>query len=243
MFELEDTHFWFIGKHYFIDSVLSEYKSGIKNILDLGSGTGGTTEHLKKYGRVTGIENYDYAIKLARSRGLNIKKGNLNNLKVKSNSFDLVTIFDVLYHQNIKNEKEILKKCNNVLKNGGYLLIIDSALSILKSQHDVFTQGKRRYLLAEMIKLVEKQNFEVIKASYIYFSIFPLVAIKRLIIDKIFGERTSDVKPVSEFTNKLLLRILKFESKLLKHVTFPIGSSVVLLAVKNERLGKNKTQR
>ena len=52
MYRLEDSHFWFVGKRYFIDSLLNKYKKGIKNILDLGSGTGGATKHLQKYGKV-----------------------------------------------------------------------------------------------------------------------------------------------------------------------------------------------
>ena len=232
MFKMEDKHFWFIGKRYFVDSILLKYKSQIHNILDLGSGTGGMTKHMQKYGSVAGIENYDYAIKLAKSKGLSIKKGDLNKFKVKDNSFDLVTIFDVLYHQNINNEGEIVRRSYKALKKGGLLLITDSALEILTSKHDVVTQGKRRYSLNQMRQIIENQNFKIIKASYIYFFIFPIVFLKRFVLDKIVGKDSSDVKPVSYFLNKLLLSIIKIESIFLEYTSFPIGSSVILLATK-----------
>jgi SAM-dependent methyltransferase len=228
----EDTYFWFLGKRYFVDSILSGYKSKIHKILDLGSGTGGMTKHMEKYGDVTGIENYDYAIKLARSRGLNIKKGDLNKFKINDNSFDLVTIFDVLYHKNIKDDGVLIKKAYKSLKTNGYLLITDSALGFLKSNHDIVTQGRKRYSLSEMVELVEEQNFMVVKASYIFFSIFPLILIKRLILDKITGSPASDDINISPILNKILLIMIFIESKLLQYLSLPIGSSVLVLAIK-----------
>jgi hypothetical protein len=55
MFKMEDKHFWFINKKIFVDSILLKYKSKF-NILDLGSGTGGMTKHMQKYGSVAGIK-------------------------------------------------------------------------------------------------------------------------------------------------------------------------------------------
>jgi SAM-dependent methyltransferase len=232
MFELEDSHFWFVGKHYFIDSVLSKYKNKIHNILDLGSGTGGATKFLQRYGKVTGIENYDYAITLAKKRGLDIKKGDLNKFRVKDNSFDLITILDVFYHKNIKEESGILKKCNEALKKNGYLLIADSALDILKSYHDIVTQGARRYSLTQMSHLVENQGFKILKASYIYFFLFPLLLINRFISNKLAKKNSSDVSSIPPIFNFVLTKIVYFESKLLRVTSFPIGSSVIILARK-----------
>lgn len=232
MFKLEDTHFWFVGKRYFVDRLLSNYKQRIHKILDLGSGTGGMTKHLQKYGNVTGLENYEYAIKLAKKRGVNLKKRDINNFEVNENTFDLVTIFDVLYHQNIKNEGAILKQAYKALKKNGYLLITDSAFGFLKSEHDIVTQGKRRYSITEIRRLVENQGFKVVKASYIYFLLFPFVFVKRFILSKLFKKSTADVMPVSPVINSILLFAIKIESNLLRFVSFPIGSSVILLAAK-----------
>jgi SAM-dependent methyltransferase len=239
MFDLEDNHFWFIGKRYFIDSVLTKYSKKIKNILDLGSGTGGLTHFLEKYGVVTGVEGFPYAVRLAKSRGLNIKLGDIQKIKLQNANFDLVTIFDVLYHQNVQDESLVLKNAYDHLKNGGYLLITDSALPILKSTHDVVTHGSRRYSLSTMVKLVEKNKFKVIKASYVYFSIFPMVFFKRVMLGKIIKEKGSDVKEISSTINKLLLKILKLEANFLKIISFPIGSSIIILASKDGKYAKN----
>lgn len=231
MFELEDSHFWFVAKRYFIDSILNPYKNKISKILDLGSGTGGLTKYMNKYGNVIGIENYAYAVKLARKRGLIIKKDDINNYKL-NNTFDLVTICDVLYHKNIIDESKVLKQAYGSLKKGGYLLITDSALNFLKSKHDEALMGRRRFLLSELENTLTVQGFKVIKASYIYFTIFPLILINRIILGNLSKNNNSDVEPTPYFINHLLKAILYIEAKLLKFITFPIGSSVIILAIK-----------
>lgn len=232
MFKLEDTHFWFVGKRYFIDAFLAPYKKNIRSVLDLGSGTGGATKYLTKYGDVTGVEEYDYAVKLAKKRNLHILKGDLNNLRLKPDSYDLVTILDVLYHRNVKDERYVLKKVRTVLKKNRYILITDSAFNFLKSGHDTATQGRRRYKLSEMINILETSGFKIVRSSYIYFSLFVLVIIKRFVLNKFLKKDSSDVVPVPETINKLLLKVLLVESYLLQHISLPIGTSIIILAQK-----------
>lgn len=234
MHELEDTHFWFVGKRYFVSAILDNHKSQIKEVLDLGSGTGGMTKYLEKYGKIRGVEINKIAINLAQKRGLKIRKGNVQNLRLGQKKFDLITIFDVLYHKNIKDEKKIFKKIKNNMSKNGYLLITDAALPILASKHDKALSGKRRYKLSDMEKLLNNSDYKIIKKSYIFFSIFPVIFIKRLFLDKLFKNKASDVKPISKFLNYFLLKILYIESIFLKYFSMPIGSSILVLAQKNK---------
>ncbi len=232
MFELEDSHFWFLGKRFFVDVSLNKYRSKIKTILDIGSGTGGMTKHLTKFGSVVGLEKNNLAIKLSKTRNIKIVGGEADNLKFPNAKFDLVTIFDVLYHKNIKDERKVIKETYRVLKTNGLLLITDSAHNFLQSSHDIETQGKARYSLQEMVNLVESNKFEIIKASYIFFGLFPIVALKRLVTDKILGKSGSDVAPVSPLINQILICYLKLESFLFHFIDFPTGTSVFVLARK-----------
>lgn len=232
MYLLEDSHFWFVGKRLFIDSALYNYKKDINMVLDLGSGTGGTTKYLERYGSVKGLENNKHALKFSRARKINIKEGDINNISYANKSFNLITILDVLYHKNITNEKLVLSEARRLLKSGGYLLITDSAYNFLKSYHDSATQGNKRYTLKRMKKLVENSGFIVIKASYIFISIFPLVFIKR-IIGKVTDNNTgSDVQSLPKFINYLLILMLGVEALLLRYFSFPFGSSILVLAKK-----------
>lgn len=232
MYDMEDIHFWFLAKRDFTSSILHRYKKYIKNILDIGSGTGGMTKYLSRFGKVTGIENNRLGVQLSRKRGLKIISGKAQKLPFKNNSFDLVTFFDVLYHKEIGPENNVLNEAYRVLKMGGYILVTDSAFEFLTSEHDKVTQGKRRYTLGDITMLLEKSKFQVIRKTYIYASIFPLIAIKRIILNKILKSKNSDVFEVPKLINNIIYFILQVESFLVKHISFPFGSSVLVLAKK-----------
>ncbi|HET7098641.1 MAG TPA: class I SAM-dependent methyltransferase [Patescibacteria group bacterium] len=232
MYELEDSHFWFLAKRYFVDSVLSAHVKKIDNILDLGSGTGGMTKFLEKFGRVTGVEKNKLAVSLSKKRQVHVLNDNIQNLKLGSKKFDLVTIFDVLYHKDIKDVSNMLKNSYGFLKTNGLVLITDSAFNFLKSSHDNAVHGVRRFRLNEIEKILIENDFAILKKSYIYFFIFPIIFIKRFIFDKLIHNSSSDVSDMPNLINLLILKILYIESKLFRYLSFPVGSSILILARK-----------
>lgn len=233
MYDLEDSHFWFVSKRYFVQEVLNKYKNKIETILDIGSGTGGMTKFISQYGKVIGIENNQLGRRLSTKRGIKVLNGNANKLTFKKESFDLVTLFDVLYHKNIDNEDKTIKECKRVLKTKGLLLITDSALKLLSGNHDKATHGKRRYNLKEIIGIVEKSGFTVLRASYVYLTLFPIAFVKRVIIDKLVNPKDSDVYEIPPLVNRMLLLAIRIESLLFRYIDLPIGTSVILIAQKN----------
>ena len=234
MYLFEDSHFWFVGKRFFIKIYLDKITNKISNILDVGSGTGGTTKLLEKYGKVIGIEKNSFAQSLSKKRGLKIVKGKAEKLSFKKNSFDLITILDVLYHRDVKNIDEVLKEISRVLKPGGFILITDSAFIFLHGNHGSSVYEKRRFTIKELKKILYKNGFTTINDSYMYFSIFPLVFLKRTIIDLFLKSNKSDVFVIPKIFNLLLISILKLESLLINYVKLPIGSSLIILGQKNE---------
>src|SRR3972149_11189977 len=127
MFLLEDSHFWFLAKRSFVKTYLEKIKGNISKILDIGAGTGGMTKFMETYGKVTGVEKNPYAASLARKRKLKVVLGETENLPFKSDSYDLVTLFDILYHQNAKSVYKALKEAHRVVRKGKFILITDSA--------------------------------------------------------------------------------------------------------------------
>ena len=232
MFQLENSHFWFIGKRLFIEEYLRSIKHSITKILDIGSGTGGTKKWLSKYGCTIGLEKSMYGIAFGKKRGLTIIPGSADVLPFKKNSFDLVTLLDVLYHKNIFRIEDVLKEAYRVLKPDGYLLITDSAWPFLYGKHDIQMHGKRRFTQSALKKPLHKLHFKVLRSSYLYFFLFPIFVIQRKIIDHIDRKEQSNVNNVNIFINAALIFIVKFEAYLLRIISFPIGSSVVVLAQK-----------
>lgn len=233
MYEVEDNHFWFVGKRMFVGQFLNRYinKPSLK-ILDIGSGTGGMTRWLEKYGEVVGVERNRKAIEYSKRRGLNIVQGNATKLPFKENTFDLVTVFDVLYHKNIKDDVGVLSEVHRVLSPGGLMMITDSAVPWLYGDHDVVMQARERYSLKDLSSRVENSGFGIIKKSYLFFFLFPLVLIKRLFRNK---QNKSDVDKAPVILNIVLIILTKFEAYGLRYFSYPIGSSVGILARKKRK--------
>lgn len=229
MFKLETTHWWFLAKQKFISIVFP--KINHPKILDIGAGTGGTTQFLQHYGLVTGLEVNQTAIDFARKRGLKIIKGSAAKLPFNKNIFDVVCFFDVLYHQQI-NDVQALKEAYRILKPGGYLIVTDCAFEFLRGPHDKAVKARERYIRGELVAKIEKVGFVVQKASYIFWLVFPLTIIKRL-IDRYRAKFTnkkvfSDTEAVPKTINSILLTICNFEAKLLKYLNLPWGSSIII---------------
>lgn len=234
MYQLEDNHWWFVAKRNFIRQYLKLIPSKThRKILDIGCGTGKNLEMLTNYGKVQSVDYSISAIKFCYQRGFkNVKKATLPCLPFNSNSFDLVTLFDVLYHQGIKNDLQAIKEIFRLLKPGGYLLVTDCAHQFLFGPHDVAMHARQRYSKKELAQKIQKAGFTIKRSSYIYFFSFPIFLINRLFKKYLFKSSTSDLKSTPALINQLLIFIHRLEAKVLGIMPLPIGSSIIILAQK-----------
>lgn len=229
MFDLETSHFWFIGKQLFISKILSTLQLKSPKILDIGSGTGGTTQILSKWGTVTGLEKNPHAASLARSRGLHIQSGSADHLPFETASFGLVTFFDVLYHKGLE-EHQALTEAYRVLKPGGYLLITDCAMPSLWSPHDEVMDAKFRFTKRHLSTLISSSGFVVDMVRSIYAVLFPFFVLIR-IKNRLFPSPSVISLPPKPINN-LLITLLKIESYIFPIIRPPLGSSIMILAHK-----------
>ncbi|OGS22754.1 MAG: hypothetical protein A2252_10535 [Elusimicrobia bacterium RIFOXYA2_FULL_39_19] len=91
--------------------------------LDIGSGIGYMISEARKLGaEVTGIEiNKDTAELVRKREDLNVLHTSIKECNLPENSFNVITIFDVLEH--LLDPEEALKKANFLLKTGGLLAV------------------------------------------------------------------------------------------------------------------------
>ena len=96
--------------------------------------------------------------------------------------------------------------------------------------------ARHRYTLKELTAKLKDHQFLIERSTYLYFVIFPLVALSRLL-----GKLTwfffkpnihSDLKETNDYLNKFLVALLGWEGKLLKMINFPFGSSLLILGKK-----------
>lgn len=236
-YELEERFWWFAGRRKVILNVLDSLplKKGNSKILDAGCGTGYNLKIFQGYGNSSGCDISEQAISFCQKRGLkSIIQADVQKMPFKNSSFDLVTLLDVLDHQSIKSDLDVLLEVQRILRKGGYFLLTSPAFNFLYSRHDLAFHTRERYTRKSLKEKLEKANFSVLRMSYFnLFLFFPLAVVRSLkkIWQKV-DRPESELRPLPQRMNAILLGILKLESLLIKRIDLPLGSSVLCLAKK-----------
>jgi ubiquinone/menaquinone biosynthesis C-methylase UbiE len=237
MYELEDSHWWFRGKRKIAEEIIAKFitLAPQNRILDVGCGTGGMLTLLRQYGVAVGLDISSFGLHFAAQRGLDsLLRGSALTLPFADDSFDLVTGFDVLYHEQVSDDLVALREFHRVCRPGGSLIITDSALNILRGQHDEAYHATRRYTASEICSKVTEAGFRPLKVSYANAFLFPMILFVRIWKRHFNGNAShrSDLYPMPPVLNALLYGIYGFEASLLKYLDLPIGSSIVCVARK-----------
>ena len=230
--ELEERHWWFVGRRRIVMETLEKNLSPKKNfdILDAGCGGGATTESLCRYGDVAGLELEEEAVDYARGRGRNVVQGSIESLPFGDGSFDLALALDVIEH--VPDDIRALRELGRVLRPGGWLLVTVPALDALWSAHDEANGHYRRYTVDELRRRVGAGGFEIVTITYFNTVLFlPILAARTLwrLRPKAVA---SDVSEVSQSLNKLLAGLFSLERFFVGRVGLPVGVSALCLARK-----------
>lgn len=233
IFENEQSHFFYVGNHKIILSLVAKYAKGLNlKILDGGCGTGLLAKKLEKYGDVEAVDINPEALKFAKKRGIKAKLASVTRLPFKENIFDLVVSVDVIYHKEVDDQKA-LSEFFRVLEPGGVLVLRVPANKWLNLRHDKHVYTRERYGKAELLEKLERAGFKIEKISFVNFVLLPLAAIRyffeRLNKDK---ETSSGVGHIYSFVNSVLIFILSFEARLITKLNFPFGLGLVAVCRK-----------
>jgi SAM-dependent methyltransferase len=237
MFEMEDTHWWYLGHRHLYIYLLERYcpEAARGKVLDAGCGTGGITQWFRERfnpEHLAGIEICEEAIAHCRERGLDdIQCCPVEDIHFPDDSFDLVTCFNVLYHHDVESDLEALKEMRRVLAPGGYLLISLPALRMLRGKHDQAVEGIRRYRSEKLGQLLLEAGFDPIRITYFNLFLLPVMVAYRIWTRIKDGENIhSDfwLPPVT--VNKVLESVLILESRMVRHIDLPLGSSLIAIA-------------
>lgn len=240
MAEVSTTHWWYRAKRVLLAQVFSRYivpsRSASKDlkILDLGCGTGHNWQLLSQYGDVTGVEQSKTAVDFCSRIGWKeVWHGSIQNYVFPKNYFSVVTILDVLYHQKITSDVEVLKQALRTLKPKGWLVVTDCIGPEWYGPHDVSNLARERYTLPELIEKVSTAGFTVFHASHYYFSTWILFILTRW-FEKLRQKNfdvTEDLPPA--WFNTVLHILMSGEAWLAARIRLPWGSSGLVVAQKN----------
>jgi len=237
MEDFEKHYWWHKGKLSLLESLYEKYIGERKdlNILEVGCGTGEILNLLKKWGKVTGIDNSQEAISICQKRGFkDLYLADFNELDMADSSeeYDLVLALDVLEH--IRDDVKAMKKAYKLLKPGGLFFVAVPAYKFLWSTHDEALHHLRRYHSLEINQKIKDSGFKILKSTHFVAILFFPIASVRLLNN--FVRRRAYAKthylPLPKNINDLFIFLLKIEAKIIKNIYLPVGTTLVLVAKK-----------
>jgi SAM-dependent methyltransferase len=233
----ESRHFWFRGFRAFVTPFIRRATAGTSSprILDCGCGTGANLERLGQFGRVYGCDLSETGLRLAREAGRGgLVRANVAAAPFPSESFDLVTSFDVLYSLGPSDEGAAVSEMYRLLRPGGFAIVNVAAMKSLTGDHSVLSRERRRYSRGSLSQLLTSQGFTVVRLTYTNAILFLPMAVVRAIQRR--RGLSSESEAQREFAvpgapiNALLTALLLVESLWLRLFDEPFGSSLLCLA-------------
>jgi len=104
-----------------IESLLGKPGSEIR-LLDVGCSSGYFLDVARQRGfEAEGVEPGEKAVQTARAAGLTVHCGLLEDVTLSAQSFDAITLFEVIEH--VKDARNVAQRCNRLLRPGGILVI------------------------------------------------------------------------------------------------------------------------
>jgi 2-polyprenyl-3-methyl-5-hydroxy-6-metoxy-1,4-benzoquinol methylase len=138
-------------------------------IIDVGCGAGYFLEEAKKRGwEVYGTEYSEKAVEVCLNKGINIKKGKLDDKLFEGMEFDIVTSFEVIEH--INNPNEEVAFFNKLLRKGGLFYCTTPNFNCVlryyfKSNYSIITYPEHLayFTKSTLKKLIKQQGFKTHK--------------------------------------------------------------------------------
>jgi SAM-dependent methyltransferase len=232
----EATHFWFRGFRQFLAPVIQDLSHGRRDlrIIDCGCGTGHNIHFLQPYGSVVGFDLHEGGVAMSHASGAVVVRGDIARAPFASGMFDIATSFDVM--QCIEPDAAAVREMARLVRPGGAVVVTMAALELLRGDHSVSWQEVRRYTPAMARALFIQAGLRVERVSFLFGSLFPLMLTVRL------GQRLlrpfrsyrpdTDIAVPSAPVNGLLTAVVTAEARLARHVSLPVGSSLLVVGKK-----------
>ncbi|MDO8468734.1 MAG: class I SAM-dependent methyltransferase [Candidatus Peribacter sp.] len=217
--DLEERHWWFLGRRAIFRSLLTRAVPPSKDrlILDVGCGTGGNTAAFRDLYTCVGIDPSLDAVTFAQQRFPNIEfrhgyaPQDCRDLLQKA---DAVLFLDVLEH--VQDDFALVSQLLAGMKSGAYLFIAAPGDPELWGPHDRGFEHERRYSLPRFRMLWEGLPVEECVCSALNARLYPIAKLSRLFSrfrGKALGPGQTDLSLPSAPVNALLYRIFAGESK------------------------------
>ncbi|MFT5143296.1 MAG: SAM-dependent methyltransferase [Rhodothermales bacterium] len=225
----EDRHWWFEGRRRILRSVLTRIEA-CGPLVEVGCGNGANLEMLAEFGALTGIEPFAEDRDRAASRGIGqVIPGSLPDRMPAGRSFQTVLALDVIEH--VEEELLAAETLARLVAPGGHLVVTVPAYQWMWSDHDVRNGHFRRYSRASLRGLLQKTGLRVDRVSYFNSFLLPPIAAVR-VLGRFGGLSGAGTSLPPEAVNRVLMKLLAFESRLLARFNLPAGVSLMAVATR-----------
>lgn len=229
--EIEDTHWWFVGKQLILRSLLERHAPR-GTILDLGCGTGGTLRNWMESHTCFGTDRSDLALRICAEKGFTrLVQSDLGAFPFAPGAFDTILALDVIEH--LEDDVGFVARTAELLSASGQLILAVPAFQMLWSQHDETFQHFRRYRASQLRDVVEQAGMVAERITYTNTLTFPPAMVWRLLSQHTPVGRVApkhDFWPVPRWLNTILTQAYRIESRALSRMNLPFGVSVVCVA-------------
>lgn len=141
-------------------------------LLDIGCATGIFLKAASSFYDCTGLDVSEYATEFARNNlGINALCGNIFDINFESQSFDIVTMWDVIEH--VRDPNRYIEKVSQIIKQGGLLVLstgnIESLMFKIQRQnwHLLIPPLHLFYFnKASISTLLRRHGFKIINISH-----------------------------------------------------------------------------
>jgi SAM-dependent methyltransferase len=192
--EIERHHWWFVGRHRLVQSVIDAATSPDERgtLVDVGCGTGANVALLSGWDERVGIDTSAAAIAAASSSypGPTFIHGHApGDLGDIAGRADLFTIMDVIEH--VPDDFALFSGVAAAASPGSQFLITVPADPGLWSPHDVSFGHYRRYTAERLAMVFDGLPVEIRLLSYFNSRLYPIVRAIRA-VDGFRGEAVGD---------------------------------------------------
>jgi SAM-dependent methyltransferase len=183
-----------------------------------------------------GIDLARLGVDYARKRGLERSSvASVLTLPFGNQTVDLVISMDVFPVLPPGGEEQALREFHRVLRPGGWLALRVAAFRSLRSRHSQYVAERRRYRSGEVLGMLARQNFSVIRWTYANFFLSPAAWFKFRVWENLTRRKPQSGVAASlpPWLNRLLLSALQSEAALIRPgFRLPFGQSFMVLARK-----------
>jgi SAM-dependent methyltransferase len=235
----EARHFWFRGFRWFVTPLVRHAlgNQSRARILDCGCGTGTNLTLFELSGTSSGFDRSAVGLYIGRQSGRRrLVRATVTAVPFATETFDLVTSFDVLYALEEPDERAAVAEMFRLTRPGGYVLVNVAAMDILRGDHSVLSHEVRRYNRETLSRLLTTAGFAIERITYTNTALFlPLAAMRALhrwrgLAREDEAQREISIPPWP--VNAVMSAVLFLESVWLRRFNSPFGSSLLCLARK-----------